>query len=473
MIPLNIDPYPLSAFPVIPRRAIEELAKNVQVPVELAAMSVLSAMATVCQRNTKVRAPYGGATKPLSLFILVRAESGAGKSAVDRLVYEPLQEFDQQREETYLEEMTRYQREHRIWAAREKKLLCQIVKCEAEDEELRAKLDAHQKAEPSRPRLRRLLWQNSSERAVVDAVIGVGASFTLHADEGGVILESPLFEKTGFVNKLWDGGPVVFDRANGYSHSGRDVRVSIVILIQPEIMDSFDKKKGSEFRAYGGYARFIPASPISMKGWRQIDPIHNSCYSFLKEFHQIIYDLLAEESTCDLVLEFDSDAKQLWVDFVNKLESDMAPGRCLSEVTDFASKVGENVTRIAAIFHRFSRLDGQISRDSVGRAIEVMCYHIGQFRLMFDKYASVPRSVSDASKLYEYIYRVCMENKITSIPRSDVLHSGPVRGKVFFDPALLVLCNQGFVWVGVDVNKKKYINLVQGFQNSNVGGACV
>lgn len=135
MIIQDIDnDYPIDSFPIIPRKAIRELARNVQAPVGLIALSVLSAMASATQRRVKVILPIGGAPKPVSLFTMVVAESGDRKTAVDNLVWRPLFEYDERVEEKFGKAMQQYQVEFRVWSIRERNLLRSIGGGEDETE---------------------------------------------------------------------------------------------------------------------------------------------------------------------------------------------------------------------------------------------------------------------------------------------------------------------------------------------------
>jgi len=317
-------------------------------------------------------------------------------------------------------------------------------------------LDEHHACEPVKPRLRRKLLQNASERAVIDALAGSGESFALICDEGGVVLNSPLFSNASFMNKCWDGGPFVLDRANGVSLSVRDARVTASMMVQPEVLDQFAKANSETLRGSGWFARFLISCPVSLKGWRLASPVQ-ATFSALDEFCQHVSALLDDSSQRHRVFEFDEEAKFAWVNFVNRVEIDIRPNGVLAEIGDFASKVGEITARIAAIFHFFDKSDGSIPIGTLHRAIDVVCFHIDEFKRVFDSGSGIPQDQLDANKIRDYVYRNFWLNGRGFVARNYLLQNGPVRGRSRFDAALDLLLSQGGFWGQVERSKRRLV----------------
>ncbi|HEF5183915.1 TPA: DUF3987 domain-containing protein, partial [Burkholderia cenocepacia] len=106
--------YPIDAFYLIIRDAINEVWTNTQAPDALIAMEFLTDMAVSAQGIYEVRLPTGQ-VRPLSLNLLVVAESGERKTRVHNLVAKPLYEFDTSRMKKYKDDLAKYEQEHRIW----------------------------------------------------------------------------------------------------------------------------------------------------------------------------------------------------------------------------------------------------------------------------------------------------------------------------------------------------------------------
>lgn len=455
-IPQTSGAYPVDAFPNVARKAILELVNNVQSPAELVGPCMLSVLSAVSQQRVKVLLPIGGQARPVSLYVLIVAGSGDRKTTIDNHLYRSVREHDQRIEEEYVRQLHAYERDHRIWASKERRLVRQIAEDEVGDESLRAKLDEHYECEPAKPRLRRKLLQNASERAVIDALAGSGESFSLIADEGGVVLNSPLFSNASFMNKCWDGGPFVLDRANGVSLSVRDARVTASVMVQPEVLDEFSKANWEVWRGSGGFARYLISCPISRKGWRFATTVQAE-FSALDEFCQLLSELLEDSTQAQQVLEFDEEAKCVWVNFVNQVEVDIRPNGVLAEIGDFASKVGEITARVAAIFHFFDKSEGHISVGPLRRAIDIVCFHIDEFKRVFDSGSNIPQDQIDAGKIRDYVFRNFWSKGHQCVPRTYLSQNGPVRGKLRFDAALYNLQCQGDFWITVGASKKRYV----------------
>jgi hypothetical protein len=63
-------------------------------------------------------------------------------------------------------------------------------------------------------------------------------------------------------------------------------------------------------------------------------------------------------------LEFQADAAEEWRYFCNRVETQLVSGGYLSDIPDFASKIAENVVRIAGVFHAIEASPGL---SSIGR----------------------------------------------------------------------------------------------------------
>ena len=235
--------YPLHAFPLAAREAIGELLEGIKAPLPLVGTCVLSAMSAAAQGKVMVKLPMIGAIRPATMYFLVVADSGERKSAVDAKVFEPIKKRDQLRECKHRAMLARYQIEYRLWKKVETHLIGRIAKLSLDDEEcevLQARLLEHGQREPSPPCSGTRLRQNLSMRALVDDLNGEGKSLIILSDEGQIVLEGPLLQSSGFLNKAWDGGPIQLSRANGVRVFAQNVNITFSIMVpmtpQPRLL---------------------------------------------------------------------------------------------------------------------------------------------------------------------------------------------------------------------------------------------
>ncbi|TGC09898.1 hypothetical protein CRG93_04525 [Escherichia sp. E2593] len=121
-----VDEFPLRSLPPLIRDAVIEAQQITQAPMGLVASSALGAVSLVCQHQIDV-CRLNNLRGPVSLFLLTLAESGERKTAVDKLLMEPL----------YQQEIllySRYQNELNTWKNKEELLKVQkksiVVKTE-------------------------------------------------------------------------------------------------------------------------------------------------------------------------------------------------------------------------------------------------------------------------------------------------------------------------------------------------------
>lgn len=426
-------PYPVEVFPPELRHAIWFSVLNIQAPTSMCAASALTGVSAASFR-VKVVLPWGQGAKQTGLYILVVADSGERKSALDALFCKMHMLRDQRLRESYARALLEYQTEIRIWSKVEQALIRQISALELRSESadaLRDKIRSHVQHKPLKPRLRRLLRQEITERAIMDALEGTGESMALIAAEGETILGSSLMSKTSILNKAWDGGPFYFDRKDR-SIVAEDTRATASIMVQSELIKAFLEKRGNTARGSGFWARFLMAWPQSTQGTRFTSP-YGVEWKQVESYHERINEILNDDR--EHVYEFDDDAKSELVLFVNMIEKELRPFGELKFINDFVSKAGENTARIAALFHHFSKQIGKISVDTLRNAKEVMVWYLEEAKRLFSPQPEVPQLQIDVQSLTRYLYTHYWVKDWESVPKNEVRRNGPVR-KERFDLAL-------------------------------------
>ena len=86
-------PYPVDALGSLLAKAANAISNKIQVPVAMAAQSVLAAAALAAQAHCDVRLPFGQ-QRPLSLFFVTVAASGDRKSSADNEALRPIRRYE-------------------------------------------------------------------------------------------------------------------------------------------------------------------------------------------------------------------------------------------------------------------------------------------------------------------------------------------------------------------------------------------
>lgn len=486
------QPYPLQALPMLVQRPAEEVMQRVQAPDALIGMSFLATMAIACQGLVDVRLPTGQ-VRPVSLNQMVIAESGERKSTVDALIAAPLYDFDQEQDAIYAEELAKYKDELRAWSATDRAYLNCITRSAAKGkstDEWKRKLIEHARVKPKLPMKFRLIWQNVTERAIQEALAGVGASVSIYSDEGEIVFKGGSLDHLGLLNKGWDGARVIaFDRAYGENLSAHNPRVSMFLMTQTAALRRYMAKSGELSRGTGHLARYLVGWPISTQGYR-FGSLKDGEWEHLPTFHQRVSELLRmfvdQRSRGDIdreILEFTDEAKARWRNQALRVEKELQPLGYFSDMPDFASKLMENVGRVAAILHKFLDEVGKITADTVELAIKLVNWHAEEFKRIFTPQDTVSEVQSDADKLSSYFLNRYVCGRNLYMPKNDVLQCGPVRPVRRLETALSLMIGMGYVAIVTGAKRQRYIKLQpalvsavdsgQGFQQPVAMGASI
>jgi len=466
-VPLTI--YPISAFYADPvADAVNEVMRNTQAPAGLVGMEFLSNMFVAAQGLYDVKLPFG-AVSPLSSIIITINESGERSSPVRKHVAGPLDEFDAERERTYQAQLKRYEAEHVTWNAIATGLRRALTKAAKDGEtttELQAELTACIEREPEKPRQRRFVRQNMSEVAIMEALEGDGESIAVKSDEGQTIVDSPIFKSLGLLNKFWDGtAELTRQRGNGRNIIVQNPRVSVSFKAHPRIFEELNDRRSGLMRSTGNWARCLIGCPGSTQGtrftysleqeWKKLPKFHARMRWLLEEYDRRVVSGHIERE----LLEFTEDAKRKWVIYSNQIEHMLQPTGYLHDVKDFASKAMEIACRVAAVLHVFSGQVGQISAESLERAMKIIEWHMHEFKRIFAPHANVDRVQVDVQTLGQFLYRRYWCNGVSIVAKNEVLKSGPLRPSERFEAALARLVLLNHVWIQVGPKRQRLLVL--------------
>ncbi|MGV2861018.1 MULTISPECIES: DUF3987 domain-containing protein [unclassified Pseudomonas] len=110
---------------------------------------------------------------------------------------------------------------------------------------------------------------------------------------------------------------------------------------------------------------------------------------------------------------------------------------------DHASKLADNVARVAALFHFFEKRGGDIAMETLEAAIDVCFWYSDEFLRMF---ASLPQEEIDAHELDAWL-QLRREFGERFVAKNAILQKGPgqLRKVKRLDQAIEVLSSQGKV----------------------------
>ncbi len=459
-------PYPMGAFLVIVRDAGFELLRNVQAPDAMIGMSLAAAITMACQGLIAVKLPIGQ-IRPVTQNLLVIGESGERKSPVDGYVFEPFRDADALIEKAHEAALEAYQIENDWWKTVNNSIRREIDKAFREGEgmsEAKTKLAAHAKLKPKKPKLRTLVRSDITQRAIMNALEGDGVSVVIMTDDGESLFKSGAMSNLGVLNRLWDSPKTLpLDRAEQEHVTVLNPRVSIWIMTQEEVLKSYCEKRGKLAKGSGHWARYLVGYPLTTKGTRWMAP-DELVWEHLPEFHARVrellvqfQDMMASGKVEREIIEFSEDAKARWIQQANNTEWMIRPGEYMSDIDDFASKTMEIIARLAASMHYFAGDGGKISLDTLERAIEIVAWHVDEFKRLFGARPVMPQEQVDAYNVAKWLRTRVWRgwDSKSWIAKNDLRRGGPVRNRDRLNAALDVLEDEFAIWPDQDPKSKQ------------------
>ncbi|MBJ9596416.1 DUF3987 domain-containing protein [Citrobacter werkmanii] len=450
------DDFPVDLLPVLIKSTIYEVHQITKAPIPLIGASVLGAISLVCQSQIDVIRP-GNLRGPVSLFLLTLAGSGERKTTVDNLLMEPLKRFEEQLNEDYLEKYSDYLIELNAVKTEIKALNTELraqVRRKEDTLEIKKALNAAHKSLPKPPVKYKMTFNDATPAAIKEFLCKERwKSVGIMSDEAGAIFNGHTLKDLPFINKMWDGGKFTVDRKNEPEATIHDARMTLSLMVQPEVFTAYLERRGEQAKGVGFFARSLICLPTSTQGTRLIEtPVISR--EHLPIFHRRLMDIATESLTHNEQgregLTFSPDAEKLWINFHNYIESKTGSGGGLANVRDYASKVSENVARVAALLHHFGSIENSISAETVNAAIYVINWYGNQYIDLFvqpDEYQSFETDLND---LLAWIQGQCRQSPGYTIRKNRILQLGPnrLRNKERVDELISVLIEREKIILG-------------------------
>lgn len=466
----NPDNYPVDALPPIIRDAVLEASDIVKSPFGLLANSALGAISQACQASVRVKR-FNGLTSPVHLFLMTIAESGERKTTADRLFTTAFPEFERKLTLSLQPAFTKFESDLGAWKAEKKGLTSAISKNAKEGlpiSELKVRLDELMSKMPVAPTLPKPTYRDATMDAML---VGLQAwpSAAICSNEAGALFSGRTFNQLAVFNALWDGGTFSVDRKNAPPVLVHDASLTVNLMAQPKTYQKFLSGKGELARDSGFNARTLHCYPTSTQGMRFEHSVFPAMTLSLDTFNDRLRQILS--STIDangrlindkVTLEFSFQAKHECLAFSNWVEGQIGANGYYSDVKDAASKIAENMARVAALFHFFSGQTGEISVETTLQAIAVSTWYLNQFRLLFSNQWQPPQQQLDCWELEQWLRAHAMRTGFYEVPKSILLRYGPnrLRNKPALDPILFLLNQQQKVIV-VQKNKTGWVQMCQ------------
>ncbi len=433
---------------------------QIQSPKPLIMNSMLTALSTAMQDFLVVEQPIGIQT-PTSLFLLTIAESGERKTTTDKIFSKAIHDFEHNMLESDDQLLAQYERERLLW-----KLMCDEIKkslstamrrdFSSKSQLTKEYADILEK-EPQKPLINKRIYSDSTIESLLFELSQSRAGGLLTSTEAGNLLTRVNSNYTSSLNSLWDGESIHIGRKSSNSFSLKQKPLTCALMLQPNILENVLKKKDTIIRDSGLWARFLICKPDSTQGTRFFQAQTKNYH--LSDFHDRITELLEISSQFKAinkveVLTFSEQATALWIEFSNQIEGAIGKTGSLNDIKDYASKVLNNTSRIAALLHYYeygykygqSGSTQQISFNNLQAAIQLVEYYIAQFKFLFGEKTFQQEAWELSKIVHDYLVRNYGNNCIR-FQKDWLYRNGPkqTRKKEKLDAALGTLMQNGYV----------------------------
>jgi len=391
---MNLSPYnfifPTEALPPSMAKAVSDVHHLTLAPPALIASSCIAAASLATQNLFDVERREG-LVGPTGLLFVTICGSGERKTTVDGLFTRAIREFDQKNDLDYESRLRDYAADLAVW---------QIMKKAAEQELRRAIKEGAQTETPSQslallvkqmpvpPINAPLLLSDATPAAIKNALRKEMSAIGIFADEASAVFDGKALSEFALINELWDGGTIHVDRVGAGRWTIKDARLTMSLMVQPDVFDTFLQRRGKAARNIGLLARILIAYPISTLGFRPLKDTPRQ--EHLGHFNDRVKALLEKAQERRLTnpgprprLRFDGEAQWRWNELFNEVETAAGPYGNLADIKDHAAKYADNLARLAAVFHAFEGDSGDISLDTLNRAIEITQWFGNSFKHFF------------------------------------------------------------------------------------------
>lgn len=357
-------PFPLDALGPVLEGAARAIMARAFVPAPTAVQSLLSAASLALQPHFNVRLPIGPA-RPISLYMVTIAKSGARKSTSDDIALTEVGTYQHDLDEQHRAQSANDAAARTAWDLAKAEVVRDNKKGGAAAlaralEDLGAR-----PAEPAKPVL---VARVGTTQGLLKFFDVSRPSLGLMSDEGGSWLggygmtEDNKLNTISTLSDLWDGKPI----QRMTSGEGMTVlygrRLTFHLMIQPVL--SARLLGDAEAKGQGFLSRLLVTQPESLAGTRIVDPatlddqrVEDALQAYHSRLSRILHHSLpAHPDTGALeprLIPLDDDARDMWVAFHNAQERRIGPGGDLEEVDGFVGKLPEYAARIATVLGGF------------------------------------------------------------------------------------------------------------------------
>ena len=405
------DPFPVDALGDVLGGVVEAMSEIIQAPRAICANSILASSTLAVQAHADVW--IDGRIYPTSNFFISIGESGERKSAVDRQALKPHFDYQEDLRIKHKEALKVYAREAEAYKRAKDELL---KKAKSFEDNLRVleKLGD----EPISPLSPFIISEEPTYEGLVKSLEQGRASQGLFSDEGGRFIgghgmnnDNALKTAAG-LSGLWDGKPISRVRSGDGSSLLVGRRLSLHLMVQPNIAKMM--LSNSMLIEQGLLSRCLSVYPKSTAGTRKYKTTDLTTSQAMSAYYDKISEILhtsyntsnAKNELEPNQVELDSEAKQIWQMFHDKVEDQLSEYGTLSSIKGLGNKSPEHALRLATVLAGFDASQisnfSRISSGYIRNSTILTRFYLNEALRLFNSGISDP-VLQGANKLLDWL----------------------------------------------------------------------
>lgn len=435
---IPVPTIPVWAFTSVMQNAINHLRDGGNIPVELVVNVTLAAVSEACQSLVEVINPFTNMPEPCALYIVTLADSGTGKSTVNKQLRKPFDKLKAELDEAFLEILSAYERDYAVWETKLQALKSNLrtaVKKQLFFNNAEAELALHTDLKPNKPVLPTLTYNDASVAALIEGLSEYPTG-TVNSDEASAFFESCVKDNPAFFNKAWDGDLYEHKRSHQATRSFKPT-LTLSLMSQGPLFLNLMIKNQDKFLNSGLLARFlftnIHSNTAARIGYRYRPNASADGETALTSFHIQIGKLLEKQKQKILLgktekktLKLSPEAVEFWEnkrDFWISLPINDPRWRCVDYMLQ---KANTNTLRIAGLLHYFSDQETEIIPLSVVQSASlIMDWYLNQVVSWFYQFTDEYKFQRDVCELYQWINQKFISNGGIPFKKNDIIKYGP------------------------------------------------
>lgn len=378
-------PFPLHTLPNWAQDHAQHVADQIQVPVDLTAMLIIGALSAACTGRAKVKVSPNW-SEPVNLYLVTAMDSGAGKSAAEKLTCQWLRDWQQARMDAVMDDYKFATRLHQIAKKRVDSVSNGVEKGSQTNDDLIHALRELDEAAMKIPELPRILADDATPEAVATLLAAHGERLAIMSTEAD-LFDLVLRGKTGArVNfnvylKAWSGDSLIRDRKGG-SDSGPEMTslrhplMTVACTVQPSVLARLHNDE--EMSSRGFSARFMASMPESLVGKRsQAKRFTDAAIPTTDTYDKTATALADRWATWELAeVPVEHGAAMLLQAFLDAMEPQIGPTGRYHHLSEWTSKLYGSIARYAGLLHLAEGRSPAtpIDADTMRRALDLGRY---------------------------------------------------------------------------------------------------